>query len=115
MMNGSAIKLTTARYYTPKGTSIQGKGIEPDITVLDGTESLAYREEDIPDSLSNLQDKSDKKDKPVLNGPTPEQKEALKNYKPIKFGTDEDIQFVEALKILKGMGEQALLTEKIIQ
>ena len=94
MMNGSAIKLTTARYFTPNGTSIQGKGIEPDITVKDGTESLAYREEDIPDSLSNPQDKDKKDDKPVTNGPTPEQKEALKNFKPIKFGTDEDIQYV---------------------
>ena len=111
MMNGSAIKLTTARYYTPNGTSIQGKGIEPDIIVTDGTESLAYREEDIPDSLSNLQDNSEKKDNPITNGPTPEQKEALKNYKPIKFGTDEDIQFVEALKILKGMGDQAALSK----
>jgi len=107
MMNGSAIKLTTARYFTPNGISIQGKGIEPDITVKDGTESLAYREEDIPDSLSNPQDKGKKDDKSVTNGPTPEQKEALKNFKPIKFGTDEDIQYVEALKILKGMGDQA--------
>ena len=32
--NGSALKLTTARYYTPSGTSIQARGIEPDI-VLD--------------------------------------------------------------------------------
>ena len=111
MMNGSAIKLTTARYYTPNGTSIQWKGIEPDIIVTDGTESLAYREEDIPDSLSNLQDKSEKENNPITNGPTPEQKEALKNYKPIKFGTDEDIQFVEALKILKGMGDQAALSK----
>ena len=107
MMNGSAIKLTTARYFTPNGISIQGKGIEPDITVKDGTESLAYREEDIPDSLSNPQDKGKKDDKSLTNGPTPEQKEALKNFKPIKFGTDEDIQYVEALKILKGMGDQA--------
>ena len=80
-----------------------------DITVLDGTESLAYREEDIPDSLSNPQDKDKKDDKPITNGPTPEQKEALKNFRPIKFGTDEDIQYVEALKILKGMGDQALM------
>ncbi len=111
MMNGSAIKLTTARYFTPNGISIQGKGIEPDITVKDGTESLAYREEDIPDSLSNPQDKGKKEDKPLTNGPTPEQKEALKNFKPIKFGTDEDIQYVEALKILKGMGDQAAMSK----
>ena len=33
MENGSALKLTTARYFTPSGRSIQAKGIEPDIIV----------------------------------------------------------------------------------
>jgi len=33
--NGSALKLTTARYYTPNGTSIQAKGITPDIELND--------------------------------------------------------------------------------
>ena len=33
--NGSALKLTTARYYTPNGTSIQAKGITPDIVLDD--------------------------------------------------------------------------------
>ena len=31
--NGSALKLTTARYYTPSGTSIQARGIVPDIAL----------------------------------------------------------------------------------
>src|SRR6185437_8322753 len=31
--SGGAIRLTTALYYTPSGRSIQGKGIEPDVTV----------------------------------------------------------------------------------
>jgi carboxyl-terminal processing protease len=34
--DGSALRLTTARYYTPNGRSIQAKGIEPDIVVADG-------------------------------------------------------------------------------
>ncbi len=38
MEDGSAIRLTTARYYTPNGRSIQAKGIEPDIVVTDGKE-----------------------------------------------------------------------------
>jgi carboxyl-terminal processing protease len=38
MEDGSAIRLTTARYYTPNGRSIQAKGIEPDIVVADGRE-----------------------------------------------------------------------------
>jgi carboxyl-terminal processing protease len=36
MTDGSAIKLTTARYYTPKGRSIQGVGIKPDVEVAQG-------------------------------------------------------------------------------
>jgi len=35
--NNTAIKLTTARYYTPNGRSIQAKGIEPDIALDDGS------------------------------------------------------------------------------
>ncbi len=37
--NNAGLKLTTARYYTPTGRSIQAKGIEPDIAVDDGRES----------------------------------------------------------------------------
>ncbi len=37
--NNAGLKLTTARYYTPAGRSIQAKGIEPDINVDDGRES----------------------------------------------------------------------------
>ena len=35
MSNGAALKLTTARYYTPSGKSIQATGIEPDIITED--------------------------------------------------------------------------------
>ena len=38
MNNGSAIKLTTARYFTPNGRSIQAKGIVPDVIVEDGSD-----------------------------------------------------------------------------
>ena len=37
--NNAGLKLTTARYYTPSGRSIQAKGIEPDIVVDDGRDS----------------------------------------------------------------------------
>ena len=37
--NNAGLKLTTARYYTPAGRSIQAKGIEPDVTVDDGRDS----------------------------------------------------------------------------
>jgi carboxyl-terminal processing protease len=44
MQDNSAMRLTTARYYTPSGRSIQGTGIEPDILVAPATiERLAQR------------------------------------------------------------------------
>jgi carboxyl-terminal processing protease len=60
--NGTAIKLTTARYFTPSGQSIQAKGITPDIVVEDatvetkGTSSLRTKEADLKNRLDNPQD-----------------------------------------------------------
>jgi carboxyl-terminal processing protease len=55
--NGTAIKLTTARYYTPNGRSIQAKGIVPDITLDDGARTdmvaLKMRESDLSKHLTN--------------------------------------------------------------
>jgi carboxyl-terminal processing protease len=39
LSNNTGLKLTTARYYTPSGRSIQNKGIEPDVAVDDGRDS----------------------------------------------------------------------------
>ena len=109
MMNGTAIKLTTARYFTPNGRSIQAKGIEPDIIVEDGMENLAIREIDLNNRLSNPEDsetksKETKPDlKEVKDGPTGDGPEALRNFKPTKFGEENDKQFIEALNILKGI------------
>jgi carboxyl-terminal processing protease len=52
MEDGSAIRLTTARYFTPNGRSIQAKGIEPDLVISDGREApeghpVPLREKDI--------------------------------------------------------------------
>ena len=53
----TGIRLTTARYYTPSGESIQGKGIEPDIVIQQGIfESKEFErlsEADLKDSLDN--------------------------------------------------------------
>jgi len=38
LTDGSAIKLTTAKYYTPNGQNIHGQGVTPDITVEQGTD-----------------------------------------------------------------------------
>jgi carboxyl-terminal processing protease len=58
--NGAAVKLTTARYYTPSGRSIQAEGIEPDIVLsrvkleaLDKTDFSPIKEADLSHHLQN--------------------------------------------------------------
>ena len=68
--NNTAIKLTTARYYTPKGRSIQAKGITPDIpleSAIDKNASLRLREADLSKHLDD--------GKPAV-APTPETKDS---------------------------------------
>ena len=66
--NLTGIRLTTARYYTPSGESIQGKGIAPDIIIEQGEfESFNYKrfsESDLKDSLDkdNEEDLKDNED-----------------------------------------------------
>ena len=98
--NGSALKLTTARYYTPAGTSIQAKGIAPDI-VLDDVK------------VSKKDDNGFKRTKEkdlarhLANGDGEEEKNTSK-----KDSKDEDSKLVlakddyalyEALNLLKGI------------
>jgi carboxyl-terminal processing protease len=57
--NNQAVKLTTARYYTPGGRSIQAKGISPDIVVEDAADArVLLREADLQHHLSIEEDKS---------------------------------------------------------
>ena len=67
MNNGDAIKLTTARYFTPSGRSIQAKGIEPDIelnsikvTSNTDKEFLRVKESQLSGHLKNREDKEEK-------------------------------------------------------
>ncbi|MGE5468276.1 MAG: S41 family peptidase [Ignavibacteria bacterium] len=69
--NNTAIKLTTARYYTPNGRSIQAKGISPDVVVeesMNGDTRERIREADLERHLDNdkeqLPPKDDKAAKP---------------------------------------------------
>ncbi|MDE1942660.1 MAG: S41 family peptidase [Betaproteobacteria bacterium] len=60
LSNNTALKLTTARYFTPSGRSIQAKGIEPDVVVPEDPDmvdaSLGIREADLEGHLSNPTD-----------------------------------------------------------
>ncbi len=97
LANGGAVKLTTARYYTPSGRSIQAEGINPDI-VTDNLR-LAKREESgiepiTESSLSgHLSNQSDAE----------EQKEETSNSDDKPNLAEDDYQLNEALNLLKGL------------
>ena len=94
LANNKAVKLTTARYFTPKGRSIQAQGIEPDIVVAqsDVTPRKSVRrlkEADLQGHLSNPEDGDEENSK--SNRPTPG--ELL----------TRDFQLYEAHTLLRGM------------
>jgi len=94
---GSAVKLTTARYFTPKGRSIQAKGITPDIEVERAKISRSQKsnvdsikEKDLARHLSNGNSKKIKEEK----GKVDKKKVDL---------AEKDYQLFEALNLLKGL------------
>ncbi len=115
MNNGTAIKLTTARYFTPNGRSIQAKGIVPDIQVEEATVNSAeqgfnLREADLSRHLSNPKEKEAPAEKPSKVIPPPENKDKDANDKdksadksPIEPGSKGDYQFTQAMNLLKGL------------
>jgi carboxyl-terminal processing protease len=102
--NNTAIKLTTARYYTPSGRSIQAKGITPDIVVEDPTTSTAgrLREVDLEKHLLNEQDPNAPAEKAEKTSGKPSAEADEKPPAPLEFASDKDFQFQQALKYLKG-------------
>jgi carboxyl-terminal processing protease len=109
MNNGAAIKLTTARYFTPKGRSIQAKGIEPDYYVEDGTDqSNNIHEADLSRHLSNPKDAPSGSAKPDNSATAAAAKAKLNEKKfaeasaPIEPASKEDLQFAQAMNFLKG-------------
>lgn len=104
--NGSAIKLTTARYFTPAGRSIQAKGITPDIVVEEATiketedQGMRIREADYGRRLSNPQDKDSVKEDPAKAGAKPA--EEGKTEAP-DVVSKSDYQLNEAVNLLKAL------------
>jgi carboxyl-terminal processing protease len=104
--NNTAIKLTTARYYTPSGRSIQAKGIVPDVVVEDPTTPTTgrLREADLEKHLLNDQDKEIQSEKSQRTNAKPstdtEEKPAAP---PLEFASEKDFQFQQALNFLKGV------------
>jgi carboxyl-terminal processing protease len=109
----TGLKLTTARYYTPSGKSIQAKGIVPDVMVDESQEGnvfalLRTREADLDKHLGSGQGAEIKN--PALEKAREEarvkaEEEARKaptDRKVPEFGSDKDFQLVQALNQLKG-------------
>jgi carboxyl-terminal processing protease len=122
--NNQAVKLTTARYYTPGGRSIQAKGIAADIVVEDEATKVLLREADLQHHLSVEDDKSvtvtPKGKKPLdkiiagpgANAPTATAPMPLKSAKNEAKGDEakkdpaakkEDVQLNAAIAHLKGL------------
>jgi carboxyl-terminal processing protease len=95
-----AMRLTTARYYTPSGRSIQAKGIDPDMIIL----------QDVPDELKG---KDDTKGEASLKG-------HLKNGEDEKSGSQayvppdekKDKQLIAAVELLHGKSRAQIMTEQ---
>jgi carboxyl-terminal processing protease len=105
----AAVKLTTARYYTPSGRSIQARGIIPDFAVDEtpdgaGLNALRVREADLEHHLSNDRDKEETSREDMADE---EQLFAsVRSRKPIDFGSSTDFQLAQALNHLKGQAMQ---------
>jgi len=107
----AAIKLTTARYFTPSGRSIQAKGIEPDLPVDDTAQGnfagLQVREADLARHLEERQAASEGRAEPAKDAaPVDADKGAAPQAPPprrYEFGSADDFQLQQALNHLKGL------------
>jgi carboxyl-terminal processing protease len=98
LRNGSAVKLTTARYFTPNGRSIQARGIVPDISLNtlkisspDKGDAATFSESDLDGRLSNP------------NGDSDDTADSAKTTEDTEKLAETDFQLFEALNLLKGL------------
>jgi carboxyl-terminal processing protease len=104
--NNTAIKLTTARYYTPSGRSIQAKGIEPDIVVeetANGSSGPRLREADLERHLENDKEPAPR---PQTKAPAPKSKPAKEEEEDLprfEIASKNDYQLNQAINLLKGL------------
>jgi carboxyl-terminal processing protease len=94
--NNTAIKLTTARYYTPSGASIQAKGIVPDIEI----KNLKLAENKVDDALSSVKEADLQGHLENENG---DSKDSDKKKAENGILVKEDFALYEALNLLKGL------------
>ncbi|MDA8092771.1 MAG: S41 family peptidase [Betaproteobacteria bacterium] len=110
--NNTALRLTTALYYTPSGRSIQAEGITPNIvvpeakvTALNGNESLMLRESDLAHHFAHRFAKRELKQAPAP-APSPEAAPAPTTQAALPPAEDvakNDYQLAQALTVLEGI------------
>jgi len=101
LTNETAIKITTARYYTPSGRSIQAEGIEPDVPLANvkledkKNNSHTVKEADLKGHLLQTEDadQDDNRKDPSKNDPDKKKQKDTKSDYPLH----------EALNLLKGL------------
>ena len=114
LSSDTAVKLTTARYYTPSGRTIQAKGIMPDVMVDetadgDGLNSFRLHEADLQKHLINDKDKTVPATPAKVVDEFEEEQRLIaleKKRKPLEFGSKDDFQLAQALNQLKGLPVQ---------
>ncbi len=122
----TGLKITTARYYTPSGKSIQARGVVPDVMVDESEEgnlfaALRTREADLEKHLGNGPG-AEKKDPAAEKAREDareiarkkleeESKKPLADRRVPEFGSDKDFQLAQAINKLKG---RAVLVSKTI-
>lgn len=91
-----ALRMTTQRYYTPAGRSIQGTGINPDIAIAaepdDGKADRRRREADLPNAILNEKAAAEEEN----------EEELIIDYPPEGFDVEQDYQLQQAIALLKG-------------
>jgi len=104
MNNNAALKLTTARYYTPNGRSIQASGITPDIVIdkvkiskIEEAFGTSVKEADLIGHLDNGQEEA-----PVTDGDNEELKKDISEEEMVPLSS-RDYELYEALNVLKGL------------
>jgi carboxyl-terminal processing protease len=103
--SGGAIRLTTARFTAPSGREIQGKGIEPDLTVTPLrlaklTQREGRREADLPGALKNPDQTAGTPPPDAAATPAPTEAPAVATE---DIGSANDEQLTQALDVLRGL------------
>ena len=118
----TGLKITTSRYYTPSGKSIQAKGIVPDVMVDETEEGspfavLRTREADLGKHLASGQGEEvkdpglEKARDEALKRLEEESRKPASERRPPEFGSDKDFQLAQAINQLKG---RAVLVSKTL-